>query len=483
MTVRVDQFPEVQGVVSEPPAQSGNLSVGEVLGQVTELVGAKKYEEVQALILYALRQHPKSGDLINANGYVLTSMKRQSDALRWYRDALEFSPMGAGIWNNLGTAFKHLKYYNVAIACHQRAISLSSEEAFLHHNLGLCYAEVGQHGEAIMAFDRAIALQPDFHLARWDRARSFLHLGNCRKGWADYEVRLVSGQVPARSVSGRQWTGAPYPGGRLVVLAEQGFGDTLWALRYLPRVKGLGGELIVECQPALCSLVTSLEVADRVIPNGEPLPETDYFCSFCSLPGLFTPDLSLLPAQPYLSKPAEREAKFEPYLQRGAGCLKVGIVWSGSVTFERNAERAISLDRLLQAVDFPGVQLYSLQKGPPEKELQAVELRRPIIDLAPELNDFADTAAVVANLDLVIMTDSAVAHLAGGLGVPVWILLGHSAHWLWLLDRADSPWYPSARLFRARIEGDWDHVLDNVAIELMKLTTVKVPLSSIGQER
>ncbi len=468
MSVRADELPDIHG----EPAPAQDFS-GEVLGQVAGLIQAKKYDEVLALIQTAMTRDPMNGNLINANGCVFSAMGRQHDALKWYRAALEFSPEGSGIWSNLGTAFKHLKYFNAAIACHQRAISLSGEEAFLHHNLGLCYAEAGQHGEAIMAFNQAIALQPDYHLARWDRARSFLFLGNYRQGWADYEVRLISGQIPARQIPGRKWTGTSYAGGRLVLLTEQGFGDTLWVLRYLATVKGLGGELIIECQPALCSLVSSLGIADRVIPHGEPLPEADYHCYLCSLPGLFTSDLSLLSARSYLPPPLDRKEKFSPYFGLASGRLKIGIVWSGSVTFGRNGDRALPLERLLQAIDLPGVQLYSLQKGPPEQDLKRLpQQRRPIIDLAPDLGDFADTAAVVANLDLVIMTDSAVAHLAGGLGVPVWILLGHSAHWLWLLDRTDSPWYPSARLFRPRVEGDWDYVLDKVAAELLNLASL-----------
>lgn len=471
MSTHLDPQAEVLGA-PEPPLPLP--SAADVLNRISGLIAAKKYDETQALIQQALAKDPSNGDLINAYGCVYTAMGRHREALKWYRDALEFSPDGTGIWNNLGTAFKHLKYFNAAIACYQRAISLSGEEAFVHHNLGLCYSEAGQHGEAIAAFNRAIALRHDYHLARWDRARSYLFLGNYRQGWADYEVRLISGQIPARQSPGRKWTGTPYAGRRLVLLTEQGFGDTLWVLRYLSTVKALGGELIVECQRPLCSLIESLGLADQVIAHGEPLPQADYYCYQCSLPGLFSPDAAHLPAQPYLPKPSDRQEKFAPYLQRGAGRLKVGIVWSGSITFGRNADRALPLERLLQAVDFPGIQLYSLQKGPPEQELKSLSGQgRSIIDLGPELQDFADTAAVVSNLDLVIMTDSSVAHLAGGLGVPVWILLGHSAHWLWLLDRADSPWYPSARLFRARVEGDWDYVLDKVSMELIEMVTNK----------
>jgi Tetratricopeptide repeat len=475
MSARVHPWQQGEEAVEPAPPAAKILSTTEFLGKVAGLVSANKYDEVQAFVSDALERNPTNGDVLNAQGFVFSSLQRPSEALNWYRDALEFSPMGSGIWNNLGTVFKHLRFFNAAIACHQRAISLSSDEAFLHHNLGLCYAEIGQHGEAILAFNRAIELQPDLHLARWDRARSFLHLGNYRQGWSDYEVRLISGQIPTGDPPGQKWMGSPYSGARLIILSEQGFGDTLWALRYLPRVKALGGELIVECQPALCALVVSLGIADNVIAKGESLPDADYHCFFCSLPRLFTADMVSMLPRPYLRAPSERLAKFRPHIEKAAGRLKVGIVWSGSVTFERNADRAISLQRLLQAVNVPHVQLYSLQKGPPEKELQDVELRRPIIDLAPDLNDFADTAAFVSNLDLVIMTDSSVAHLAGGLGVPVWIALGHSAHWLWLLDRTDSPWYSSVRLFRPRIAGDWEYVLENIFMELMTLATARVP--------
>jgi hypothetical protein len=166
-------------------------------------------------------------------------------------------------------------------------------------------------------------------------------------------------------------------------------------------------------------------------------------------------------------------AKFNDVLGQAGDQLKVGIVWSGSVTFGKNQRRAQHLTPFFQAFALPGVQLYSLQKGPPARELDALPRGRSIIDLDPYLDDFADTAAVVAQLDLVIMTDSAVAHLAGGLGRPVWVLLGHNAHWLWLVDRDDSLWYPSMRLFRPRAEGDWDRVFDQASAQLTTLCEAK----------
>ena len=441
-----------------------------VLEQVSGLIASRKFDQLDKLIDTALAVEPESANLLNARGCLFTGMGRHHEALKWYSSALQYNPSAAGIWNNLGTAFMQLKYFGAAISAHKRAIELSGSEAFMHHNLGLCLAENGQHGEAIQAYNRTIELEPNHRAARWDRARSYLYLGNYMQGWPDYEVRLISGQIPQRHNAGEKWAGEPYVGKRLLILVEQGFGDTLWALRYLPKVKALGGDLIIECKKELAPIIRSLGVADKIISYGDTLPDTDFYLYICSLPGLFWQNLRALAATPYITASPERVEKFKPLVNIHRKKLKVGIVWSGSVTFGKNSERALPLSRLLEAVDMPGVQLFSLQKGPPAGELTDRVHGKNIIDLAGVIEDFADTAALIANLDLVIMTDSALAHLAGAMGKPVWVLLGHSAHWLWLLDRADSPWYSSVRLFRPRVEGDWHHVLDIVATELLKLT-------------
>jgi hypothetical protein len=308
-------------------------------------------------------------------------------------------------------------------------------DPLLHHNLGTSLAEAGQHGEAVISFSYALRLNPSYHTARWDRGLSYLYLGNYTQGWPDYEIRKVTGQLPARELPGEAWDGKPYPGRRLLIATEQGFGDMLWVARYFARVKALGGELIIECRPELLPLIANMGVADRLVPRGAALPPADLNCYLCSLPGFFTANLASIPNLPYLVAPPDRLDKFAKLIPKANGQLKVGIVWSGSVTFGKNHRRAQRLLSFFQACALPGVQLYSLQKGPPVSELTSLPRGGPIIDLDPYLADFADTAAAVAHLDLVIMTDSAVAHLAGALGKPVWVLLGHNAHWLWLLDR------------------------------------------------
>jgi Tfp pilus assembly protein PilF len=438
--------------------------------QAAALHGAGKFAEAEALLRDAIEHDPGNVNLRNARGVMFAAMKRDLDAVWCYRDALACDPGAVGVWTNLGNALTQLNHLTSAIACHRRAIALSNGgDALLHHNLGTSLAEAGQHGESVLAFSRALEIKPNYHMARWDRALGYLYLGNFRNGWSDYEIRKITGQLPARQLPGRAWKGEPYAGKRLVLVAEQGFGDMLWVARYLPRVKALGGELVIECRAELIPLVAAMGIADDVIVRDAPLPAADLHCYICSLPGLFTPDLAAIPSPPYLAAPQDRRAKLAALFARAGRRLKVGIVWSGSVTFGKNHRRARRLMSFFQAFALPGVQLYSLQKGPPAKELSSLPLGGPIIDLDPYLDDFADTAAAVEQLDLVIMTDSAVAHLAGAMSKPVWVLLGHHAHWLWLLDRTDSPWYPSLRLFRPRAEGDWDHVFDAASAELMSM--------------
>jgi Tfp pilus assembly protein PilF len=445
-------------------------SSAEAFNRAAVLHDAGNSVEAELVLRDAIARDPHNGELRNARGVMFAAMDRHLDALWCYRDAVARNPRAPGFWTNLGNALTRLKYLKSAIRCHQRAIALSDgKDPLLYRNLGTALAEGGRHGEAVIAFTRAIDLDPKNLLVRWDRGRSYLYLGNYDQAWPDYEVRLATGQLPKRRLPGRQWDGLPYSGRRLVLLVEQGFGDTLWAARYLPRVKAMGGELIVECQPELISLIAGMGAADHLIAHGEALPAADFHCYFCSLPGLFTRDFASIPNSPYLMAPRDRVAKLAPLLRMAGPQLKVGIVWSGSVTFKRNMERAQPLLRFFQAFALPGVQLFGLQKGPRTSELTSLPRGGPMIDLAPHLVDFADTAATIDQLDLVIMTDSAVAHLAGAMGKPVWVLLGHVAHWLWLVDRTESSWYPSMRLFRPRGEGDWDYVFDSASNELMAI--------------
>jgi Flp pilus assembly protein TadD len=440
-----------------------------LFGHADWLYRAGRFAEAAELTAQALELDPRSTEMWNARGVFLRSAGCPEEAVWCYQRCLTLAPQNAGCWSNLGNALGDLKRVESAILCHRRAIALAPREARSHENLGLALMLLSRHDEAVAAFDDALRFMPDDPQILWHQGRARLYLGDYPRGWAGYEARLRTGDLPVRRPPGKCWRGEPYRNRRLLVISEQGFGDGIWIARYLRQIKALGGELIVECRRELLPLIGGMEEVDRAVEKADPLPDADLHCYLCSIPGLYTADLAAIPPAPYLRAPGDRRKKFARVLARRAGRLRVGIVWSGSTTFKANKDRAVPLRAFLEAFALPGVQLYSLQKGPPEAELRELPAGAPIIDLGPLLQDFADTATAVAELDLIIMTDSAVAHLAGALGKPVWVLLGFMSHWLWLLERTDSPWYPSMRLFRARSWGDWSSVFDAAGSELLRL--------------
>jgi Flp pilus assembly protein TadD len=430
---------------------------------------ARRYAEADDFARQALAQRPDDPQIWNARGVFLRSDRKIDAAIVCYRRALELAPDHAGAWSNLGNALKDAKHVELAIACHRRAIALASRNADFPFNLGIALTAGGRHREALDAFNDALALRPTDAKFRWNRGLAHLHLGDLVQGWPDYDARIDTGQLPKRELPGRRWRGESYAGQSLFIVAEQGFGDALWAARYLAAAKARGGELVLECRPELITLMESVGIADRIVPRYTAFTGAAWHCYQNSLPGIFTPSFAAIPPAPYLAAPAACRSKFDAVIKRAGQRLKVGIVWSGSTTFAANHDRAVPLTRFLRAFNLPGVQLYSLQKGPPAATLTALS-DAAVIDLDPLIGDFADTAAALTLLDLVVMTDSAVAHLAGALGRPVWLLLNHVPYWLWLSDRTDSPWYPSVRLFRPRCWGDWDGIFDAAGAALLALS-------------
>jgi tetratricopeptide (TPR) repeat protein len=439
-----------------------------LIQEATTLYEAGRFSDAAVLADQAAAAAPLDPNVWNARGVFLRADGRSSEAVACYRKAISVAPDYASAWSNLGNSLKDLKQIGSAIACHHRAVELRPESALFHHNLGVALAAENRHREAISSYNRALLLKPNDADLRWDRGLSHLHLGELGQGWVDYEARFETGHLPVRNLPGQKWAGQRYHGQRLLVVAEQGFGDTLWAIRFLKYAKKLGSELIFECQKELLSLIQPLGLADRVVQKGCDLPKADWHCYLCSLPGLYTPDVATIPSAPYLIAPIERQRKFCSFFEKMPAGLRVGIVWSGSITFGGNSDRSAHFDRFVQSLALPGAQLFSLQKGPPAADLGR-SASAPIIDLAPQLADFADTAAAISYLDLIIMTDSSVAHLAGAMGKPVWLLLSHRPYWLWLLGRIDSPWYPSFRLFRPKAWGHWDSVFDDAQEQLLQL--------------
>lgn len=433
--------------------------------QLEGLIGAGKFAEALALCDQVLAHSPENAVIWNARGLALRGLGRPAEAVPCLWKSIALNAKAAASWTNLGNVLKDLRRHRQAIGASERAVRLAPGNALLHHNLGLALVRDRQFDAAIAAFDRALALDPARLAVRWDRALARLYRGDYAQGWADYEARLSNGRIAARQGEAVPWDGGAFPGKTLLVLSEQGFGDAIWVARFLPQIRALGGRVVLETRPELVQLFASNGLADAVIATGSTLPAADLHVHQCSLPRLFTPTPAAVAGAPYLKADPARVRHLAALFAAEPAARRIGIVWSGSATFKGNAERAQPLKRFLDAFGLPGVQLYALQLGPQAKEL-AVVTPPAIIDLAPYLRDFADTAAMLQHLDLVIMTDSAVAHLAGALGRPVWVLLNHVPHFIWSEVNGPAPWYDSVRLFRPAVWDDWNGVYDKAAAEL-----------------
>ena len=325
--------------------------------------------------------------------------------------------------------------------------------------LALSLEEEARLPEALACWERVHQLDPGWIKGRWACSLTLLKMGRLPEGWASYEYRLqIPELIPQRDFNAPRWTGQPFHQQTLLITAEQGLGDTIQFIRFVPQVKARGGAVVVECQAPLADLLASCPGIDRIVASGQALPHYDWHVSLMSLPHIFQTTLETIPSEvPYLRSvhPLQRT--------RGKG-LRVGLVWAGNPKQQRDRIRSCPFNALLPLFEIQGIHWVSLQKEIPSSDRDPVEVCEHLERVS--LKDFVATAEQVSGLDLVISVDTSVAHLAGALSVPVWILLSRAGDWRWLMDRDDSPWYPSARLFRQRQAGDWKEVVQRVSEEL-----------------
>lgn len=439
------------------------------LGAIQKAIGEKRYDDAIALAEANVAAGPNAHDAWNALGVSLRAAGRPIEALGCYRRALDLRAGDLAATSNLANALKDLQRYREAIALHQRVVAKQPTTA-AWTNLGVAFHDGGYLADALFAFDQAVRVDPENASAHFDRAQILLRLGRYAEGWKEFEWRWrLADRPPMPSYPTPVWDGRPLPEGTLLVWPEQGFGDSILSMRFLPIVRRRVKRIALGCKPELLRLFQGVAGVDELVPVGKVAPPHAAHVPVMGLAGHGMTSLADLPPPPSLHVPQDAKARLAPILERAGRRLKVGIVWSGSITFKGNAQRAVSLERFLALAEVPNVQLFSLQKGPRAADLAASGARNYIIDLGAHLEDFADTAAALEMLDLVVMTDSSVAHLAGSLGRPIWNLLPHMAYWLYLETRDDSPWYPSMRLFRQRAPGDWDGVFDEAKRALAEL--------------
>lgn len=424
------------------------------------------YRSAAEWINRAITVNPSESNYHNTLGACQRAMGRPQDAISSYRKALALRPDNAEAHANMGNALKDLGSYDEAIASYGRAAAIKPTHA-IHLGLGNTLLEAGRPGQALAHYRGAIALRPEHAGTHFAYSLALLMHGDLLEGWREYEWRNESHARPKgayRDFSQPKWDGAALEGRRILLYAEQGFGDALQFIRYAPLVARRGGCVMVECRPELKRLFSRISGIERVVARGESLPEFDVRYALLSLPLVFQTTLDSIPAQvPYIEADRDAAAAWRKRLAEDAG-TKVGIAWSGSATGPLNRRKACPLGEFAPLARIPGIRCYSLQKAPAPANDSAAGV--PLTDWTGEFRDFADTAALLENLTLVISVDTAIAHLAGAMGKPVWLLLNSEGDWRWLLDRDDSPWYPTLRIFRQRRRGDWAEVLERVTAAL-----------------
>lgn len=419
-----------------------------------------RYAEAARFYQRSVRIWPHWAEAACNRALALEDLGRHSDAAAILRHTLSLNPDFAVAWSNLGNVHRHLDQDDRAMSCYRRCLAILPNQVQALSNVATIYHDQGNVETAIAILDRALAIMPDSAEARHNRALSRLQKGDLAGGWLDFEARIAAPTVDSRFPAFDQprWTGEDLAGRTILLHAEQGLGDTLQFLRYVPLVIARGGRIVLAVQPPLVSLLRNFPGIAELVVIGDVMPAFDCWLPLMSLPLIFATTLKTIPNEvPYLSANSGRRAVWRRRLGDG---IRIGVVWAGSPLHGNDRNRSCPLTLLEPLLTAPGLRWFSLQKGPRAADLTLLGWQDRMVDLAPVIGDFADTAAIVADLDLVISVDTAVAHLAGALGRPCWLLLPFSSDWRWLRDRHDSPWYPTFRLFRQSRPGDWQAVIE-----------------------
>ncbi|MGD9825578.1 tetratricopeptide repeat protein [Desulfobacter sp.] len=449
--------------------QALQLRPGSVQFQVNlanNLNTLKKYDQALAYCDQAIKSHPNSPDAYHNRGMALHGLMRFEEAIKNFDRAIELAPKFCEAFCNRGICFHSLGLIEKGFADFNQAIGLEPDNVSALSNRGLSHRFFGRFEEAEKDFDQALSIEPDHSSTLLNRAFLYLLTGDFEKGWAEYEWRWNKSSR-RKFLNGKVWDGEPLSGKTIFIYGEQGLGDFIQFVRYLPLLRNMGALVILESKPALARLMVNFEGYDRLQiqmdDNDPPVTDRfDYHLPIMSLPRLFKSTLETIPSKvPYLTADKELSRVWQGRIKKGKA-LRVGVAWAGNPSHKGDRRRSVSLSRFSSLKEIKGVDLYSLQKEAHELWTDQDPDTIFIRDFGKEISDFADTAAIINNLDLIISVDTAVVHLAGALGKETWVLLPFSPDWRWLTNRDDSPWYPGMRLFRQPSSGDWDYVFKTV---------------------
>ena len=418
----------------------------------------------------ALAVDPDRPDVLFNLGLTLHEMDDLDGAADFYRRALVLAPGLTDALCNLGNAARAQGRWEQAIGCYRQALAQSPEQAEVHMNLGVALQETGGLAEALPCYERALSIAPDDPETHRNRALALLQSGRLSEGWAENEWRWRTRAFQSLTLPSAAplWEGEPIEGKTVLIYAEQGLGDTLHFARYAPMVAAGGANVVLHCQEALASLLGRVEGVGSTVAAGVDVPRHDIRVPLLSLPRIFDTTTQSIPGRvPYVAASPSKARVWQAKLAKYPG-LKVGLVWAGDPRHRNDRNRSMPAAALSPLLAIEGVRFFSLQLGERRQEVTYFPADTAV-DLSSDIASFEDTAAIMANLDLVVTVDTAACHLAGALGRPVWVLLSVAHDWRWFEAREDSPWYPTMRLFRQARAGDWADVIDRVADALAQV--------------
>lgn len=444
-------------------------NIGNIQAELGELkAAAENYRKAIAVRPDFVEAHNNLGNVLEGQGDIEAAAEHYQKAVQ---TELAFDRGHYNLGNVLGEQGK----YGQAVEQYNEALRSGDVSAEAHNNLGNALKAQGKYEEAIEHYRKALEISPDMVEPHYNMGMAMLTLGRFEDGWREYEWRFKSkeilSQIDERTFAQSRWDGSPFPGRTVLVYSEQGIGDAIQFVRYLPLVKERGGRVIFECNKGIAGLVRSFSGIDLVVERsdcGETGEPFDLYVPLLSLPMIFDTTVeTIIKDTPYLVSDPELVCKWGKRL--GDGGFKVGLVWAGNPAHRNDRNRSCRLVDFAPLASVAGVTLFSLQKGAGCDQLSNTPDGMEVVDIGGELGDFSDTAAVIANLDLVISVDTSVAHLAGALGRPVWTLLPFEPDWRWMTGREDTPWYPTMRLYRQTARADWGGVMADVRSELARL--------------
>ena len=432
----------------------------------------------------ALVDDPNDYAILNNLGNVLWEQRRLDEAVEWFRPAVALRPNSPVVLMNLGVTLSDLGAFDEALGFIRESLRLLPDSPESHVNLGNTLARQGNLDDALACYEHALRLRPNFPIARRYRAYLWLAHGDYERGWPEHEWRLKCAKPRVLAVNSPRWTGDDLRGRSILLVAEQGLGDVLQFIRFAPAVKQRGGRVVLACPEPMIRLAARCQGVDLVVDWTSTLPACDVHAHLMSLPVILGTTMDTIPREPYLSVDTQAVEDWRPIVARAlsqaehrtlvdgkntARAVTIGIAWQGNRGNTVDRWRSFPLNQFAHLARLPGVRLISLQMGDGTEQLPELAGRFPVAELS-QVNDgdeprrdFLDTAAVISQVDMMVAPDSAVAHLAGSLGCRVWVPLSTVGEWRWMLERQDSPWYPTMRLFRQTKPADWDTVFQRMA--------------------